>query len=163
VAVRRRWLLREGVVEDPLADTLWAGSSERLTPGAARRGSRHLPPSPRSYHLELLPGEATAEDLLRDAEGGLYLPEASRGRLDPLSGAFTLSAPFARRIRSGVAADLVGPCRLRGTVADLLGRITAVGSEPRSAGAGWCAKGGSKLPVWATSPALRLEGVEVLP
>ena len=30
-----------------------------------------------------------------------------------------------------------------------------------AAGAGWCAKGGQKLPVWATAPALRLEAVTV--
>ena len=57
----------------------------------------------------------------------------------------------------------MGPCQLHGRVADLLTRVTAVGSETRSAGAGWCAKGGQKLPVWATAPALRLEGVEILP
>jgi len=58
---------------------------------------------------------------------------------------------------------VVGPCRLSGRVADLLHRVTAVGRETRSAGAGWCAKGGQKMPVWATAPALRLEGVEVGP
>ena len=62
----------------------------------------------------------------------------------------------------GALAETVGPCVLRGRVADLLTRVAAVGSEARPAGAGWCAKGGQKLPVWATAPALRLEGVEVL-
>jgi hypothetical protein len=52
---------------------------------------------------------------------------------------------------------------LRGQVADLLTRVTAVGNEARPAGAGWCAKGGQKLPVWATAPALRLEGVDLTP
>jgi hypothetical protein len=52
---------------------------------------------------------------------------------------------------------------LRGRVADLLTRVVAVGTEARAAGAGWCAKGGQKLPVWATAPALRLDGVEVAP
>jgi hypothetical protein len=52
---------------------------------------------------------------------------------------------------------------LRGRVADLLTRVVAVGSQAKPAGAGWCAKGGQKLPVWATAPALRLEDVEVAP
>jgi hypothetical protein len=50
---------------------------------------------------------------------------------------------------------------LRGRVAALLNRVTAIARESRPAGAGWCAKGGQKLPVWATAPALRLEGVEI--
>jgi predicted Zn-dependent protease len=161
--VCRRWLLRAGVVEQPLADALWSRTSPAFVPGAGRRGTRHLPPGPRSTHLELLAGETPEADLFAEAESGLYLEEASRGLLDPLSGEFTLWFPCARRIRNGAPAEPVGPCRLHGRVADLLTRVTAVGREVRSAGAGWCAKGGQKLPVWATAPAIRLEGVEVDP
>ncbi|MFL6193543.1 MAG: metallopeptidase TldD-related protein [Thermoanaerobaculia bacterium] len=162
-AVVRRWLLRGGIVEQPLADALWARTSPVLLPGAGRRGTRHLPPGPRSTHLEILPGEATEADLLAGSEEGLFLSEASRGTLDPLSGEFTLAFPYGRRFRRGALAELVGPCILRGRVADLLTRVSAIGLDVRSAGAGWCAKGGQKLPVWATAPALRLDGVEVTP
>jgi hypothetical protein len=55
----------------------------------------------------------------------------------------------------------VGPCRLEGRVAGLLAAVAAVGARTETAGAGWCAKGGQRLPVWATAPAIRLEGVEV--
>ena len=159
--VSRRWLLRRGAVEQPLADTAWSRLSPALLPGAGRRGSRHLPPGPRSTHLELLPGDAAESDLLAQANGGLHLPAASRGGLDALSGEFTLRFPHGRRIRRGALAEPVGACILRGQVADLLARATAVGRETVAAGAGWCAKGGQKLPVWATAPALRLEGVAV--
>jgi predicted Zn-dependent protease len=162
-AVVRRWLLRGGVVEQPLADALWARTSPVLLPGAGRRGTRHLPPGPRSTHLEILPGGASESDLLAGTLEGLYLPEASRGALDPLSGEFALYLPYARRFRRGALAETVGPCVLRGRVADLLTRVVAVGAEAKAAGAGWCAKGGQKLPVWATAPALRLEDVEVTP
>jgi TldD protein len=161
MVVVRRWLLRGGRVDQPLADRFSAAKSPALVPGAGRRGSRYLPPVPRSTHLELLPGESTVEELLGDARGGLYLAEASRGSLDPLSGRFTLSLPFGRRIGSKGADDFVGPCRLEGTVSELLGAITGIGDDRRSAGAGWCAKGGLKLPVWATTSSLRIEGVEV--
>jgi predicted Zn-dependent protease len=161
--VVRRWLLRGGVVEQPLADALWARTSPVLLPGAGRRGTRHLPPGPRSSHLEVLAGETAPDDLLAGAEEGLYFAEASRGSLDPLSGEFVLQLPYGRRFRRGGLHEAVGPCSLRGRVSDLLTRVTAVGNTSRPAGAGWCAKGGQKLPVWATAPALRLEGVEVTP
>lgn len=141
-AVVRRWLLRGGVVEQPLADALWARTSPVLLPGAGRRGTRHLPPGPRSTHLEILPGQASESDLLAGTLEGLYLPEASRGALDPLSGEFALYLPYARRFRRGALAETVGPCVLRGRVADLLTRVVAVGAEAKAAGAGWCAKGG---------------------
>lgn len=161
VAVSRRWLLRQGSVSQPLADSLWAGSSEALSPGAARRAHRHAPPGPRSTHLELPAGETPEDDLTANAEGGLYAPEARRGRLDPLTGAFCLELPFAHRIRGGAPTEPVGPCAIRGAVADLLARVTAIGDVSRPCGAGWCAKGGQKLPVWATAPGLRLEGLNV--
>jgi predicted Zn-dependent protease len=161
VAVVRRWLLKEGAVQQPLADRFWARESELLMPGAGRRGNRHECPGPRSSHLELVAGEAGDEELLAEADGGFSVVEASRGSLDPLTGRFTLEVPCARRIRSATAADPVGPFRLVGSVADLLGRVAGLGAERRSTGAGWCAKGGQKLPVWATAPALRIEGVEI--
>lgn len=163
VAVTRRWLLRQGAVAQPLADRLWAGGSEALSPGAARRAHRHALPDPRSTHLELPAGDTPSDELTAEAEGGLMVSEASRGRLDPLTGVFRLDVPFARRIRGGVPADPVGPFRLEGTVADLLARITAVGTDVEPGGAGWCAKGGAKLPVWATTPGLRIEGVSIEP
>lgn len=162
-AVIRRWLLRDGVVEQPLADRVWARDTDALAPGAARRASRHEPPGPRSTHLELVSGAADDDELLEGAEDGLWVAEADRGRLDPLSGRFVLEAPCARRIRSGGRADPVGRLRVEGAVAELVERVRAVGRTPRATGAGWCAKGGRRLPVWATVPALLLDDVEVTP
>ena len=161
VPVVRRWLVREGTVEQPLADRFAAAASRRLAPGAGRRGGRHLPPVPRSAHLELVPGDATLDDLLAAAEGGLYAPLATRGRLDPLRGDFQLEIPFARRVRDGAADGFVSRLRVSGRVAELLDAVRGIGAEARFAGAGWCAKGGQKMPVWATVPALLLEGVTV--
>ena len=157
----RRWLLRDGVVEQPLADLFAAHHSRALMPGAARRGNRHRSPAPRSTHLELLPGDSSLDELLAAADRGLYFPEVSSGRLDPLSGQFSIFLPYGRRIEGGALGELVGPCRLRGTVSGLLGGINGVGQDVESAGAGWCAKNGLKLPVWATTPAIGIGSAEV--
>jgi predicted Zn-dependent protease len=159
VPVLRRWLLRGGVVGQPLADRASTGESSTLEPGAARRSHRHCTPVPRSTHLEVVPGEAALGELLEGAE--LFLPEASWGRLDPYSGRFTVAFPFGRRVRAGELAEPVGACRLTGRVDLVLGAVAGVGSLAESTGAGWCAKGGQRLAVWATAPALRLDGVEV--
>lgn len=161
--VARRCLLRAGRVEQPLCDTAWARRSEIFTAGAGRRGNRHLPPGPRSTHLELAPGELSSQELLSDAEEGLYLPEAERGHLDPLSGQFTLHFPWGLRIQNQVPGPTVGPFSLRAPIRELLHRVTGIGLEVRVAEAGWCAKDGIKLPVWATVPEIRLEGVEIRP
>ncbi len=159
--VVRRWLLFAGEVKEPLADLLAARGSDRLTPGAGRRSNRHFPPVPRSTHLELLAGPHASSELLALADGGLYLPEAARGTLDPHTGEFRLRMPYGHRIESGRIGQPVGPLVLCGRVAELLEAVAGVGAEPEVAGAGWCAKGGQRLPVWATTPALALAGVRV--
>lgn len=161
--VRRRWLLRQGKVAQPLADRAAAERSTGLEAGCGRRASRGLAPVPRSTHLEILPGPDDPADLFREAEGGLYVEEVDRGRLDPVSGAFHLVIPYARRIQSAAPGPWVGRFTLRATISDLAERVEGVGSEAVFTGGGWCAKGGHRLPVWATSCALRLAGVEVAP
>ncbi len=161
--VVRRWLLRGGRVEQPLADIVWARHSPQLLPGAGWRGSRHEAPMPRSRHLELAPGDFPPAALLRRADGGLWVEEVERGRLDPHTGELALELPYARRIRDAAPAEPVGRCRLRGRVADLLAGVVAVGSDAAPAGAGWCAKGGQLLPVWARAASLLIERVEVAP
>lgn len=159
--VMRRWLLRAGVVEQPLADLLAAHRSPTLMPGAGRRSDRHSPPVPRSSHLELVPGESAHDDLTSDISDGLFLPAVSEGSLDPLSGRYQLHVPWGREIRRGSLGRLVGPFTVAGRVSELLDAVSGVGSEAMIAGAGWCAKGGVRLPVWATAPALRVEALEV--
>ncbi|MDX1632515.1 MAG: metallopeptidase TldD-related protein, partial [Thermoanaerobaculia bacterium] len=157
----RRWLLREGVVEQVLADRSWASRSDRLEPGAGRRSSRHERVGPRSRFLELLPGEGALEDLLQEVGDGLYLPEADRGRLDPWTGRFVLRVPGGRRVREGRLGDPVGPCLLVGPVANLLSSVLRVGGRAVATGAGWCAKGGQRLPVFASCPPLSLREGEI--
>ena len=50
---------------------------------------------------------------------------------------------------------------MHGVVSELLARVTAIGRDSQRAGAGWCAKGGLKMPVWATAPSVRVEGIRV--
>ncbi|HVR30809.1 MAG TPA: metallopeptidase TldD-related protein [Thermoanaerobaculia bacterium] len=161
VPVLRRWLLRRGVVEQPLADRTWALRSQALDPGAGRRQSRHWPPVPRSLHLELLPGGDALVDLAATVADGVYAAEASHGFLDPITGSFELRFPYGRRLRRGKLEERLGAFHLRGAVGDLLARIDSAGCEVALAGAGWCAKGGQRLPVWSTTPGLLLHGVEV--
>jgi len=163
VPVLRRWLLRGGAVAQPIADQRAARRWPTLLPGNGFRADRHAPPLPRTHHLELLAGGASIERLHELAEGGLAIAEIDAGGLDPVSGRLWLEVPGARRIRGGAPAEPVGRFRLRGRVGELLGGVVGIGSERRGAGAGWCAKGGQRKPVWATVPALVVVGLEVSP
>lgn len=161
-AVERRWLLRDGKVEQPLADATTAAISERLAPGSGFRGDRHVHPLPRTHHLELPPGEASAEALALAAEGGVHVAEVDGGTLDPATGAVTLWIPWARRVEGGRLGESLGGFRLRTTVRSLLGGVRAIGHDAELAGAGWCAKSGQRRAVWATVPSLVVADLEIL-
>ncbi|MBZ0088906.1 MAG: hypothetical protein K8H90_00865, partial [Thermoanaerobaculia bacterium] len=160
--VVRRWLLRDGVVEQILADRSYSERCGRFEPGAGRRSDRHQSLGPRSTYLEMLPGEGSLESLFEGVGEGLYAAEADRGLLDPRTGIFFVSFPHGRRIRNGVLAEPVGRFLVRSRVADLLSRVVAVGGESAAGGAGWCAKGGQRLPVWASTVPLVIEAAEVM-
>ncbi len=97
--------------------------------------------------------------MLSQAAGGLFFSEAESGRLDPSSGRVELRFRGGRRIGRSGLEESVGPYLLSADLEMLLGSVTAVGCERSSGGAGWCAKDGLKLPVWATAAAIRLEGL----
>jgi TldD protein len=163
VPTLRRWLLRNGIVESPLADRRAARSSDRLVAGAGRRASRHERPGPRSSFLEVPAGRTSFHDLLAEVGDGLLIQAVDRGQLDPRTGRFTLDLPGCRRLRAGTIAEPLGTLRLHGRVADLLGGISAIADQPELAGAGWCAKDGQLLPVWARTPAIAVTtGLEVV-
>ncbi len=163
IPVAPRWLIRDGVVEQPLADSSWARRTPALAPGCARRSDRHHLPAPRSSRLELLSWDNERAKVLELAEGGLFVERATHGNLDPLRGRFSMLFPGGRRVRAGALAEPVGPFLLTGAVADVVGSIIAIGKESRPAGAGWCAKDGMLLPVWASTPEILLSPVEISP
>jgi TldD protein len=160
--VQRRWLIRGGKVEQPIADGLFAARSGRWLPGSGFRGGRHDGPLPRMHHLELLPGASSGRELAAAANDGLFVPELDQGALDPRSGEVVLHAPCGRYIRGGELAEPCGPLTIRSRAHEILAAIAAVGDDSTTAGAGWCAKEGQRRAVWATAPSLALSPLAVL-
>jgi predicted Zn-dependent protease len=161
--VQRRWLLRGGRVDQPIADRASARRWPALLPGSGFRSGRHGRILPRTVHLELLPGVATEDELFALADGGWWVPEIGSGALDPDSGRFTLEAPFARRVTGGAPAETCGRLRLAGRVPELLAGVVGIGAVAAAGGAGWCAKGGERRAVWARVPAIAVAALEVEP
>lgn len=161
--VSTRWLLRQGVVEEPVADNRWASRLEVLTAGCGRVSDRHQAPAPRVHHLSVLPGSTPWEAMLAAADGGWFVPEVTSGRLDPHSGVVEIVFGWGRRIEDGKVGATAGRFRLRMHLGELLARLALLGDTASFSGAGWCAKDGHRLPVWATTPPVLIKDVEVEP
>ena len=116
---------------------------------------------------------ATAEEVLGAlARSGFDAAEiyTKRGRSRRVHLAGRLATASAAQeegwaVRAGNArgelGEAVGPFCLRASVIDLLSGVSLLGNVARPAGAGWCAKGGQALPVWAHAPSMLIEGLEV--
>lgn len=157
----RRWLLRNGRVAQPLGDQRGALRHE-VDPGAGRRATRHDLPDPRSTCLHLLAGDGRLVDALSEAPG-IYVDQVDAGALQPLTGAVRLEVGCGRAFHGGELTDRLGPFVVEGHLANLLESISYVGADAVDCGAGWCAKNGQRLPVWANVPFLRLERAWVEP
>lgn len=157
----RRWLLRNGRIAQPLCDQRGALRHE-VDPGAGRRASRHDLPDPRSTCLHLLAGDGRLVDALSESPG-IYVDQVDAGALQPLTGAVRLEVGCGRAFQGGELTDRLGSFVVEGHLANLLESISHVGADAVECGAGWCAKNGQRLPVWANVPFLRLEKAWVEP
>ncbi len=158
-----RWLLRRGQIEDVVADRQWGERFEKLHPGCGRVSDRHQIPGPRIHHLSVLPGAASWPELLKASEGGLFVSEVKSGRLDAETGLVEIVCGWGRSIHDGKVGDSVGCFQFGLHLAELLARVAELGDIATFSGAGWCAKNGQKMPVWATTPPVLLEDIEVRP
>jgi predicted Zn-dependent protease len=152
-ARRRQDLVERGVFVGPARD-------ERL---AHRLGG--LPPTPnlvapdeaRAAHLSLQPGGEPDGELLRRADGGVWINELDPlEAFDPRTLRFRTVARGARRIEGGALGAALPDLLWEGCLPSLLGRVLGVGNDPVPVALG------DPLLGAVTSPLLALDGVDGL-
>ena len=94
---------------------------------------------------------------------GIYVDQVDAGSLEPLTGAVRLEVGCGRAFEGGALTERLAPFVVVGHLANLLESISLVGADLAECGAGWCAKNGQRLPVWANVPFLRIEKAWVEP
>jgi predicted Zn-dependent protease len=104
------------------------------------------------------PGHASAEEIARRLDHGLWIEQLTAASVELSSGQFRLRFPRARRVRRGRLADECGPGLLAGEILPALAAIEAgVGREVQPCrGLGWCARDGVVVPVGGAAPDLLL-------
>lgn len=142
VPTGRTTLLEGGRVLSFLYDLRHARLEGRASTGNGARGVGTLP-DVGTNNLFFLPGTASTEDLLKAAEGGIFVTEImGLHTVDTVSGEFSLGIKGAL-IRSGHPAEPVAGVTMAGSILDLLAGVKALGKELRFFGT----TGGSALAV----------------
>jgi PmbA protein len=129
---RRTALIEGGRLRTFLHDSYTARRGGAASTGNAGRSGYRAPPGVSASNLVVGPGEASLEQLLREAGEGVYVNDVAglHSGVNPVTGVFSVGAS-GRTISGG---ELAGPLREFTIASDLISMlraVRAVGSEPR--------------------------------
>jgi len=162
VAARRTPLVIKGTLVGYLSDRLTAFATDGISTGNGRRQSYRDAPMPRMTNLVIDPGAESFDEILKRTASGLLVTRLGRGNVDPATGRFALAVEEGFLIEDGRAGAPVAGALLRGTAADLLPAIDAVGCDASAdRGAPLCLKEEQALPFGILQPTLRVSSMMV--
>jgi PmbA protein len=135
VPTRRTVLIDGGVLKGFLHNTKTATRAGTTSTANAGRGGYRTPPGVSPTNLFLQPRDTSLDDLLRQAEGGVYVQEVSglHSGANPVSGEFSVGA-VGLRIREGTLAEPLREMTVASTLLDVLRAVAALGSDLRFQG-----------------------------
>ena len=137
----RTALIEAGKLSAYLHDTYTArreGTGRRSTANGTRAGYRSAP-SVSTTNLVVEPGEMSFEQLLAEAEEGMYVTDVAglHSGVNPVSGVFSVGAT-GRAISGGELADPADEFTIASDLPSMLKAVRAAGKDPR-----WVPFGGS--------------------
>lgn len=130
MALSRRALIEDGILQGWLMDTATARQLGLRAPGGARRGIGS-PPSPGASNLTLTEGAATREDLIRDMGEGLIVTSLIGSSVSATTGAYSRGAS-GFWVENGEIAYPVNELTIAGSLPDFMKRLTAANDADRS-------------------------------
>lgn len=135
VATGRTTLIEAGVLRGFLHNTRTATRAGTRSTGNAGRGGYRTPPGVSPTNLFVKPGHTTVEQLLAEANGGVYVQEVSglHSGANPVSGEFSVGA-VGLRVRDGALSDPLREMTVASTLLDVLRSVRVVGSDLRFLG-----------------------------
>ncbi|HET9153791.1 MAG TPA: TldD/PmbA family protein [Solirubrobacterales bacterium] len=136
---RRTALIEGGRLRSYLYDTYTANREGESSTGSAARGSYRSLPSVSTSNLVVAPGTQSFEELLAQAEDGVFVDDVAglHSGVNPVTGVFSVGAS-GRMIRGGQLAEPVREFTIAGELVAMLGAVSAAGAEAR-----WVPFGGS--------------------
>jgi PmbA protein len=132
VPTERTELVSGGVLNGFLHDAYTARRSGTISTGNASRAGYRSTPGVGTSNFWIEPGDRSFEQLLGDADGGVLIQDVSgvHSGANPISGEFSVGAT-GLRISGGALGEPVREMTIASTIPEMLGSITAVGSDLR--------------------------------
>jgi TldD protein len=157
---QRTVLFEEGVLQAYLYDRMRADRDGVPSSGNGRRQSYGHLPIPRMTNTSILPGQSTAEEVIRDTPSGFYAKALGGGQVNPATGDFVFGVTEGYLIEGGAITRAVRGANLVGNGIAILSAIDAVADDLERL-VGICGKDGQGVPVGNGSPTLRIARMTV--
>ncbi|MGL5804969.1 MAG: TldD/PmbA family protein [Xenococcaceae cyanobacterium] len=156
---QRKYLIKDGVLNQRLHSRETAGKMQETPTGNARAIRASFPPIVRMTNTAIEPGDTSFEDTIANIDEGVYAVRMLGGQTN--GEMFTFAAAEGYMIRNGKIAEPVSDVTLSGNVFQTLKDIDAIGNDTLYTFGG-CGKGGqSPLAVSVGGPHLRIQNVVV--
>jgi PmbA protein len=136
VPTERTSLIERGRLAAFLHNTYTARRGNAVSTGNAGRGGYRTAPGVSPSNLYLVPGTVEPDELLRRADGGVYIQDVSgvHSGANPISGEFSVGAT-GLRVAGGELGEPLREMTIASTLSDVLGAVVMVGSDLRFFGA----------------------------
>ena len=156
---QRKYLIKDGVLNQRLHSLETAGKMDEKPTGNARAIRASYPPIVRMTNTAIEPGDTSLEDMVKDIDEGVYAVRMLGGQTN--GEMFTFAAAEGYMIRDGKIAEPVSDVTLSGNVFQTLKDIEAIGNDTIYTNGG-CGKGGQMpLAVSVGGPHVKIKNVVV--
>jgi len=158
----RNLLIEDGILRGYLHDEVSARHFGVAPSGSGRRETFKDYVMPRMTNTFMLPGEDTAEDIIRSVDRGVYAVAYSGGQVNISNGDFVFSITEAYLIEDGRITAPLKNVTLIGNGPDVLSKVTRVANDYELSDGRWtCGKDGQSVPVGVGMPTVLVSGITV--
>jgi TldD protein len=156
-------LVENGILTSYLHDKISAKHYGVEPTGNGRRQDFQNYPVPRMRNTYMLGGEATAEDVIRQAGNGIYVEDVSNGQVKIGEGDFAFYVSQGRMIENGRLTAPIKDVNIMGNGPKMLTNIIMAANdlEMFQGGGGQCGKSGQGVPVSFGMPTCLIKSLTV--
>ena len=157
---QRNVLVRDGVLEGFLVDTLGGRKMGMAPNGCARRQSYAYAPTSRMSNTFVEAGQSSEQEMFAAVDHGLYAKRMGGGSVSPATGEFNFAVAEGYWIENGKITHPVRGATLVGRGSEVLMNINKVGREV-TFGQGMCGSRSGTVPTDVGQPTLLLRELTV--
>jgi TldD protein len=156
----RTQLIKNGRLENFMCDRLGHMKTGHPRTGSGRRQSYKYAPASRMRNTFIEPGQYSLEELFSSMGDGLYAKKMGGGSVNPGTGEFNFSVQEGYLVKNGKVEKAIKGATLIGQGADVLKKISMVGSNFQMS-TGMCGSVSGSIPANVGQPAIKVDEILV--